>query len=662
MALKEHSEQLSKYLDETYTSNMLLLKEHDPVLHAVLQAYNGPRNYSIEPLVKDGRFVDIKINLPSGSFNCFSKSESDGTNQPLLDITEDGGIIAIFDAIIEEHTLLTVFEATNNIRWSIPNSRMKPIYVIEHDVARVLLFFSVYSVPGILTSHRVFFFVGTDATSSFCSFIKKPGTQYPSSIFSRKNNERVLLLDKTLDLMKKKSLSIQYHLIEQNSKFYSSMTLENWLNIYSMNRSRPIRVLGITSLFTSALQFCMRDWLAGFSEYGCETDLLIEKDKTSIMDGRMILDTINNFKPDLILLLDHYRYELGAHLPIYVPVISWIQDILEDTVEYTGTEIDRNNYVYSLSKTWIKEGIFSTAKFRDCKIRHLPTGINPGVYQRLPEINKDIDVLYVSHLGSPSRTMAPFHSNYPYIDWFEYETKLIKEGSITIDELKLIYVNTSKAINRLPLPSLLGVLKIPDESRTFARTVLEASNIYPEEHLISLFTVSTPNRFNYEVACSIKARPLLALSEKQTNMRIYGNHWDIMHGLKKFSKGPSENGYFLNRLMNRTKICINNSAGTSMHMRALEILGSGSFMLSRYIPPELDNADLREHFIEDEEIIFFSDEKDLCQKVTYYLSDDHKEEREEIAWRAHKKAVSLLSYKAIAEKLIADVYEGFKQG
>ena len=167
-----------------------------------------------------------------------------------------------------------------------------------------------------------------------------------------------------------------------------------------------------------------------------------------------------------------------------------------------------------------------------------------------------------------------------------------------------------------------------------------------------------PSRLTVDLNFTIKTRPIKKLRSYGYDIGVYGNYWNVISGLESSSHGIARNGEHLNVLMNQARICINNSPGTSFHMRALEILGSGSFMLSRRIP--LDNMDITEFFSEGNEVVFFDNEYDVADKVKYYL--ENEQERKNIAYAAHKKAVTRFSYKAISQNLLDTIKRDLSGG
>ena len=81
-----------------------------------------------------------------------------------------------------------------------------------------------------------------------------------------------------------------------------------------------------------------------------------------------------------------------------------------------------------------------------------------------------------------------------------------------------------------------------------------------------------------------------------------------------------------------TKINLNitlRSIKTGIPLRALDIMGSGGFLLTNY------QEEMFEYFEADKDFVYYTDYNDLKDKVTYYL--EHDQERQEIAHNGCEK-------------------------
>ena len=103
------------------------------------------------------------------------------------------------------------------------------------------------------------------------------------------------------------------------------------------------------------------------------------------------------------------------------------------------------------------------------------------------------------------------------------------------------------------------------------------------------------------------------------------------------------------REMQRSKICFNKSMSHDLNAKNMEIIGSGTFMLSNMNQDFLSFMD----YNEDISKMFYTDDNDLDEKIRYYLSNDN--EREEIAKRARQYIFDNHSYEKRMEYLLKEL-------
>jgi len=88
----------------------------------------------------------------------------------------------------------------------------------------------------------------------------------------------------------------------------------------------PLRVLLLTHRFSTFIRHSAADLAAALSRLGCDAQVLMEPDDSTLMATVGYLQTIARFRPDLIVLINYTRADLGALMPAGVPVVCWIQD------------------------------------------------------------------------------------------------------------------------------------------------------------------------------------------------------------------------------------------------------------------------------------------------------------------------------------------------
>lgn len=79
-------------------------------------------------------------------------------------------------------------------------------------------------------------------------------------------------------------------------------------------------------------------------------------------------------------------------------------------------------------------------------------------------------------------------------------------------------------------------------------------------------------------------------------------------------------------------------------LRCMDILGAGGFLLTNY------QADLLEHFVPDEDFVYYESDTDLMEKCRYYLA--HDEERRTIAANGHRKMAQFHTYELRVKEML----------
>lgn len=139
---------------------------------------------------------------------------------------------------------------------------------------------------------------------------------------------------------------------------------------------------------------------------------------------------------------------------------------------------------------------------------------------------------------------------------------------------------------------------------------------------------------NYFLARDVTAREreevLQLLAEKhEVNLYTYEETPKLS---KVHNKGTAEVYQEAPIIYRCSKINLNislRSILTGIPLRAMEIMGSGGFLLTNY------QQDFLDYFIPGEDFVFYEDYEDLQRKTDYYLT--HEKERKEIAGNGYEK-------------------------
>lgn len=90
----------------------------------------------------------------------------------------------------------------------------------------------------------------------------------------------------------------------------------------------PLRVLIPTTRFSTFVQHASRDLAAAFEGIGCRVELMVEPDDSTRFSSLAYLRRFEQLEPDLVVLINYLRGNLGGMLPQQVPFVCWLQDAM----------------------------------------------------------------------------------------------------------------------------------------------------------------------------------------------------------------------------------------------------------------------------------------------------------------------------------------------
>ena len=277
-----------------------------------------------------------------------------------------------------------------------------PIYFLTADIEQLWAVFHVMDWRQFLCEQRFFFFAGADAVEQLqAAMIADPTVPRPKACL---RIEQALWRKQDFDrMLAQVSTETDRRAAEIRSQldaYYAGLSENEWINRL---RSGKLRVLGITSRYTTFLQYSMRDWLSGMESLGHQTRLLIEP-ADHVMPGSFgFAKGLLDYKPDLLVMIDHYRAEIGK-VPANLPCVMWVQDSLPNIYnDATGAGQQPRDYCMGFGRLPLTQlHGYPAQRFMAC-----PIGINverfkPAVLSEQDWGRYGCDVSYVSHASVPS--------------------------------------------------------------------------------------------------------------------------------------------------------------------------------------------------------------------------------------------------------------------
>jgi hypothetical protein len=320
----------------------------------------------------------------------------------------------------------------------------------------------------------------------------------------------------------------------------------------------PGPILGITSRFTTMLQYSMRDALAAFAAQGYRTEMLIEGSDHELLRPRDVLQAIYDLDPLLVLALDHARSEV-PYLPRNLPYLLWVQDPLPDLLcRQAGASVAPLDLVCGYYQARCTQELgYPPEQFVSVVVPVSTRVFHDGALDAGAAARYAADICYVGHGGQP-----------------------------------LDAQHEAVARRNPALRSRLAV--VYDRVR---RVLRDAESVSPtatiDELVRSVATVDGIglNEFAYRLLDAGRRQQTLewvAAWARQTGrvFKIYGRGWDEHPALREFAAGVIAHGEPLRQAYRAAKLSLQLMPSGYLHQRAFEALASGCLPLTRYTPAD----------------------------------------------------------------------------
>jgi hypothetical protein len=329
-----------------------------------------------------------------------------------------------------------------------------------------------------------------------------------------------------------------------------------------IHSGQKLRVLGITSLYTTFLQYSMRDWLASFTRLGHDTQLVIEGGPHEMLNSLTFAQACAQFAPDIILMIDHCRGEYKV-LPRQMPLVMWVQDRLPNIFsDLGGQRQGPMDFCIGFGRLHLS----TRHGYPPQRYMSTTMGINEERFSQTPPTAAQMhrfgcEISYVSHASTPAEVLLQAH--------VEKQTdagkRLLRD---VFDRMQAHYDQGGQALSDVLIRLIM------DQSMQSLRIGLVEADI---KSLVFFFNQSISNAM-------FRHQTLNWLSEIGVDLRIYGRGWEEHPTLSRHARGIADNIQDLGAIYRASKINIQVTPHGAVHQRLLDGLTAGGFFLLRWHP------------------------------------------------------------------------------
>lgn len=348
------------------------------------------------------------------------------------------------------------------------------------------------------------------------------------------------------------------------SDFYGARDYDEWASIFAATADRPLRVLSLTTRHSTFVQHSTRDMIAAFAALGCETRMLIESDDRHALTARYLGEQVEQFRPDLVMVIDHHRHEYKSAMPAHVPFVCWIQDRLPNLLDAeAAAKLGRRDYTVGHcriecctqhdydSDQFLSLPVFTSAD------RYHNASIDEAILAEYA-----CDVSFVSHCpeGHDEWFAQQLHPNMP-----EPLVKLM-----TVFHRRILAEYEADRCMHF-VADLVELLREVERDVGFAVTT------EPERWQLAQQFWRLSDRLFRQSA-------LKWLIGSGLDVRLYGHGWEKHPTLAPFAHGVAENGEQLRAIYQASRINLQILPYGMTHQRLLDGVAGGGFFLIRRHP------------------------------------------------------------------------------
>ncbi|HEY7090474.1 MAG TPA: hypothetical protein VH518_20420 [Tepidisphaeraceae bacterium] len=550
---------LSVFTTERFEPNLQALRSREPDLAQALAEHRPAVEYLAAPdahRIQIGRRVEQRIEALPNPVPPTSAREVAKRLYPAGKCTEPAMVAGLDHGWIW-HTLYQLDCDTPRT----PGHR-PPLYFLSRDIERLWLLLHIHDWATMLADPRVRLFVGPSAVER-CHADMVENPHVPWAKLCVTIDPGLWPAGVTVDsLWQSAHQSANARMQQLNRQIEAVYAGTESKALARKLRGEKLRILGITSLYTTFLKYSMSDWLDAMDALGHETRLVIEQGDHEIANPLSFAEEIIQYRPDLILMIDHYRGEV-AGLPKQVPCVMWVQDNLPNIFcAKAGASQGPRDYCLGFGRLNLHHAFgYPERRYMPAQVAVNEERFAPRELSKQDRETYGCDVSFVSHASVPATVLLTEQLNRAdaggrklLIDIFEQMRGVYDSGGAITQPLH---------ISRMIENSLMKQRSQIDEPT--------------KRHLNDFFNQRVNNAL-------FRHQALTWLADMDVNIHLYGRGWERHPRLGRYARGIACNQTQLCTIYQASRINLQVTPFGAVHQRLFEGLAAGGFFLLRYVP------------------------------------------------------------------------------
>ena len=421
-------------------------------------------------------------------------------------------------------------------------------------------FLQTFDASEMLRSPRVQFFT-KEALPNKVEWLKRnPQFPYLFTMISMSPPQvQQAVLAPMVQLIQERSALIK-KVQDENEAYYAGISDEQLAEALTGNAGRKPRLMVPTCLWSTVIQYSIRDTVKAFERSGWETMVLAPE---GMMTPFFAMEAINRFKPDLFLHVNHLRTESEGVLPHDMMVVSWIQDPLPYVNNHETAQ--KWNAMAAPRKRDLIVGYTGQLKpygYQEDRLSPLSMIVDPEIFKPRELTPEQIstygcDVCFASNCGLPTDRLVKEVLVHIFEEYGVDEATLMDYHDRLWD-----YYRDGKSITTYQ--QLIDFLQ------------LDAT---PEDAVVQrLFWRLNDVIYRHVV---IEWLDEYALEHLDFKLNLYGKGWDQHPRFAKYAQGELAHGEELSIAYQAAKYSLHLNSIGGAHQRVYEIISAGGHPLIR---------------------------------------------------------------------------------
>lgn len=487
-------------------------------------------------------------------------------------------------------------------RWNV-QGYTPPITVIEPSLEALRAWLCMVEDISLLRDARLAFFAGDRAMAEYAAWlVAHPCSQPPSMVLTNHRAGWVPpRLDEAwrvdVDSRRRAAQAASIAIAEGRTRHRHRRDWQRRFNEAARSGS-PLRVVGFTNRYSTVIQHAMRDLASAFMRAGHQFTIAAQPDACSA--GVDVAGTLAETEFDLVVAINHLRFEYREAIPASIPYVGWIQDHMDHLWSaHAGRSVGEHDLIVAHAPD-VLAGLYGYPRERMLTSSNLT---DPVVYaaERLPD-----DEL------CPHRC----------------ELSFVSHGAQTPEALV-------ESLARATSPSIGGMLReflalvrdrLSSGDCLNAQQLLEAMVACERSSGVAMLTPAVRRATLYPQIAKIHDRVFRHQTlewavdwarSRGHRLRIYGRGWEAHPSLSAFAAGEVQSGRPLRAVYQASTINLQANAYSSLHQRLLDGVASGAMMISRYNPADF----VRGQFLRIQQVIRSQEMSSINDVVAFRRSD-----------------------------------------